>query len=369
MSNSNGIIQAPVDLINDVYRVLGIGPQNGGYSVGYACSNNHGKINMWAKYKPEIYNSIPPITLEMRKLNNFGLAPTATYTSKTSFVNAVKNGTFAGGWVYSPPAGNEWKRLSDFAGYNHKATSPFGTLNPSTGFLSSNSDFALVISAEAPEVDDGNSDSGIISIKDMQNVNADYGNWYFGILLYNSSRNLMATAAKPFSQLEDWQVDFGWVNPTNAGTYKGIPFISSKPFTLTGSEPADCKIVGIGQSGVNIILKSLSALYIPWATCWYVDNYSTVVQYEATITNTGSSNVTLTNVVLQVAFDENGLNATTLVSFGTVTVPAGTVWRKTGQVTLTSRSYQFCQMSYSGSTSEWVNFEEIEQEEPDSPDA
>ncbi len=368
MSYNGNTINAPINLQQDVYKCLGLAAQNGAFSVAYACENSHGKINKWAKYKPERHNSFVPITLTMRKGNNFGLAPSMTYTTKTAFINAVKNGTFSGGWVYNAPTSTNYKRLSDFDGYNHNATSPFGVLNPYTGFLPADNTISLVIPAEEPITDTDGGDSGIIGIKDMQNVNDNYSNWYFGILLYNSSRNLMATATNPFSQLDNWEVNFGYVAPSNAGTYKGVPFLSSKPFTISGGEPSNYKIVGIGQSGVKVELKTMSAVYVPWATCWYIDATSSKIQYEVTITNTGGSSVTLTNVVLQIATSVSGANSTTLKSFGSVTVAAGSVWRSSGQATLSSRSYQFCQMAYNGSASSgWVNFEELESPEVPAP--
>ena len=52
MSNSNGVITAPVNIETDIYRVLGISPTSSGYDLGYACGNKHGKINKWVRYKP-----------------------------------------------------------------------------------------------------------------------------------------------------------------------------------------------------------------------------------------------------------------------------------------------------------------------------
>lgn len=40
----------------DIAPVLGVGS----YDLGYLCSNAHGKINPWARYKPVRYESLAP---------------------------------------------------------------------------------------------------------------------------------------------------------------------------------------------------------------------------------------------------------------------------------------------------------------------
>ena len=53
----NGIITAPINA-SDPYRVLGVGQYNGWWDIGYVCSNQHGRINMWSRYKPVSLRSI-----------------------------------------------------------------------------------------------------------------------------------------------------------------------------------------------------------------------------------------------------------------------------------------------------------------------
>ena len=56
MAHSNGKITAPVGIDADIAPVLGVGS----YDLGYLCSNAHGKINSWARYKPVRYESLAP---------------------------------------------------------------------------------------------------------------------------------------------------------------------------------------------------------------------------------------------------------------------------------------------------------------------
>ena len=106
----NGIIIAPINAA-DPYRVLGIGQYNGWWDIGYICSNEHGKINMWSKYKPVNYNSKSELTEEEYAETNYGLTiPIFTFNDWEK-------------WIYEPPV--DLYRLLDFQNYNHMAIIPF----------------------------------------------------------------------------------------------------------------------------------------------------------------------------------------------------------------------------------------------------
>jgi len=342
-----------VSLLNDVNPVLGISTT----SVAYACMNQHGKINKWAKYKPELIDNVPfPISLEARKNNNFGLSAGKVYNSKTELVNAVKGNTFVAGWSYTPPGANNYKRLADFDGYYHHALSPFGDLISQTFVLSADSTRHLVIPASAPP-EDGKG----VSVSEMINANYDYKNWYFGILLYNTSRNFMATTTHTMnSPSADWQVDFGWINTAYAGTYKGIPFLSSKPFTVNGSEPSGVRITGIGNTGVTITLKSAAQTYQMFGSVMYADSTGYNLTYFISIDNPTSTARTFNGVVIEIAASSSGTGATTLISFGSVTVAAGTTWTKSGTKSVSnSNYYRYFRPYYTGyGVLTWIMMEE-----------
>ncbi|WP_297643631.1 hypothetical protein [uncultured Bacteroides sp.] len=115
MGVSNGIVSAPINP-QEVYNLLGVGKYNGEYNINYLCSNNHGKINKWAKYKPVKYP---------------GLAPSANYWKAADGFCGFKvprvDGTNIGAletatWEYSAPTGDDEPfRLLDFEGYDHNA--------------------------------------------------------------------------------------------------------------------------------------------------------------------------------------------------------------------------------------------------------
>lgn len=154
MSNSNGVIAAPVS-IGDVAQVLGVSSSD----LGTLCANGHGKINKWARYKPERRDGPRPMTYAGRKQNGFGLEvpyciswPDRFWTidvmNRMCYDILFNSQNYWDGWTYQPPRGyvsaslSEYFRLSDFAriptddtdeyygttfakGYNHNAVKPF----------------------------------------------------------------------------------------------------------------------------------------------------------------------------------------------------------------------------------------------------
>lgn len=140
MGVSNGIVSAPINP-QEVYNLLGVGKYNDEYNVNYICSNNHGKINKWAKYKPVKYP---------------GLAPSANYWKGTdekcgfSFpdtTSKITSQSSDGVWTYNPPTGGDSSpfRLLDFDGYNHNATSKWLSISiPTTTTIGYNVKLTIV---------------------------------------------------------------------------------------------------------------------------------------------------------------------------------------------------------------------------------
>ena len=121
MSHQSGLITAPIDVLGDVSPVLGV---NSG-DVGYLCSNEHGRINKWAKYKPVRFNKVGELAESEFKSsnNNFGLViPAASKTD--DWRDLYKNSS----WGYEAPRpGTDWCRITDFNGYKHDAIPLVGT--------------------------------------------------------------------------------------------------------------------------------------------------------------------------------------------------------------------------------------------------
>ena len=122
MSNSNGKITAPINIASDVYKVLGLSPNKGAYGIGYACSNEHERTNIWAKHKPVRHPNIGVLSAQQLKDTFYGLNP----QSENNNVNAIPPKIICEPWTYEPPRGGEKEpyRIADFDGYNHNALCP-----------------------------------------------------------------------------------------------------------------------------------------------------------------------------------------------------------------------------------------------------
>lgn len=117
MSIINGMIAPPIGL-QEVYTTLGLGKYNGVYDVGYACSNQHGKINSNSMYKPVRSDWWPKaLRDEDYFAANFGY-DVVEFNSYRAMRDAVDTR-----WSYLPPTTKF--RLTDFNRYQHGATSPF----------------------------------------------------------------------------------------------------------------------------------------------------------------------------------------------------------------------------------------------------
>lgn len=332
MAHNGGRITAPVDT-EDVRLTIGEPSDN----VKTLCMS--GRINPWAKYKPEAHGTMRSLTKENRKLWNFGLFAAQIYTSVTSFINAVADGTFNGGWTYRNVRAGDWGRLDDFDGYNHYARSPIGSLEPQT--LEAGSGGDLVVPAVPPPGIAGEGDgvidtadaNGEISFSEFQGSDGhDYGNWYFGILLYRSeSDRMIATSSVRMSDQQEWQVNFGPAG--GSGVYQGIPFISSKKITPGVAFPSDVRIAGCNSDGVNIRLVAAKDMYFHSGNCVYPDAAVNTIDYRLTIRNNSTQPYT-TDVVLLVASDSNGSYSQSVAQFPGITIPAGQSWTKEGSANI-----------------------------------
>lgn len=123
MSNSGTTISQPVNIAADVYKVLGISAKGGVYDTGYACSNDHGQIKIFNKYKPITASTVGIVTSEDRKKANHNLQ-----LSEAKYLDAKIQGYDK--WTYIKPTPPY--RITDFVntdeagyyGYNHNAVAP-----------------------------------------------------------------------------------------------------------------------------------------------------------------------------------------------------------------------------------------------------
>lgn len=172
MSHTSTTITKPVNTI-DISSVLGVASRQ----VGYLCSNKHGKITIWAKYKPVRFNKRNEIEDATKASVRYGISVSTVNTDAGHIgTNAV--------WEYLPPRGNSYYepcRMLDFNGYEHDATQPIDVVFPNKIYLNvpAGNLYNMYI-----DEDLGISSGRNLRVKDIFNAQL---SWYPGILVYNST--------------------------------------------------------------------------------------------------------------------------------------------------------------------------------------
>jgi len=195
MSNSNGIITAPVS-VWDVQQVLGT-TEN---MVEYLCI--HKNINKWARFKPVIYGdtfaSVPgEIENWWQATNGNSGFSISTFNSMIALISAANNST---GWEYKHPTGGEDApyRLADFNGYAHEARD-FVRIQVVNYDMFGQYGQAIVNLERGGTSHIGGSDYagiGELTFKDINIFSSQ--NWYLGLCIFNPDNNsqfIWATSA------------------------------------------------------------------------------------------------------------------------------------------------------------------------------
>ncbi len=235
-NSETGIITGPVS-INDVQRALGVSSND----IATLCT--HQNINIWAMYKPVDNSILLPdymsqwnsIQKEWNSIANwfhgiqsagwrYGLSFTG-YNSIASLVAAYDNATDnMNGWTYHRPrvAANSKPRLSDFAGYNHKAGA-FGA--------------AFIVSSPVG-VDNNNYGTLIASFSysrpgenNITPENLFRSNIYFGVALVRNGSVLYGTADQANEFIIQKSIQF-----SAQGTYDVYPFFCTAKQDFNGAQ-------------------------------------------------------------------------------------------------------------------------------------
>lgn len=115
MGHRNGVITKPVTTL-DICEELGVSNRK----VGYLCSNEHGQINQWAKYKPV------PLAAWHHPNENWYKGDDGNCGLKMVQTSNLVKSWQDGSWDYVPPTGapDSPYRMLDFDGYDSNAV-PF----------------------------------------------------------------------------------------------------------------------------------------------------------------------------------------------------------------------------------------------------
>lgn len=196
MGVSNGIVTAPVNP-QEVYKLLGVGKYNGWWDNGYICKGDHGKTNMWAKYKPFRYPLTSDPTEEQRIYRRYGVnVPMVdTYNLGKDIV-----------WTYAAPSGGNTEpyRLDDFIGYKHDSTPSIEIQIPDKIYVNKEDSMRYVYML----FDDYASTYTPGSLKVTEIFQSNGANsWYPGVLVHHPTKGtIWRTSTKKLSEFteEDW---------------------------------------------------------------------------------------------------------------------------------------------------------------------
>ena len=102
------------DAVREVAQLVGVGRRaDGRHHLSDVCIGRG--INMWAKYKPEDYNTQAHLNIDQRKANGFGIVISGASNITIKNLADLHKVQF----IYQRPT--TWKRLRDFNGYVHTA--------------------------------------------------------------------------------------------------------------------------------------------------------------------------------------------------------------------------------------------------------
>lgn len=222
MANNNGIITAPVSMY-DVQQVLG----ESSTDLATLCLSNN--INMWAKYKPVILNTIGHNDANWWKgtFGNCGIRMVNIRTTNRADIPSLYTNDQKNGWEYEKPMGgiNSPYRLGDFVGYNHYAIPPVSDFGGTTTIYKGDTcSFSIGYNAG------GNSS---LALTDITALGTDFADMYFGVLV-KGKETLCLTADSTLGDGGSY-VSFNSSN-LSGESYMVYPFLAVSPITIGSAE-------------------------------------------------------------------------------------------------------------------------------------
>lgn len=284
MSNSNGVITAPVS-IADVKQALGLASND----LGTLCTS--GKINKWARYKPV---SLPVLFVNDtfdKSTNLWGETDQNKgwhrpwfygHSAIPSFEipiiselnelgeNGVQKETAV--WKYNKPEGESYSpyRITDFCGYNHNASIPIHVA------MSSKIEINTIFSAAISDTYT-NKAHGEWEFSDILKIIDDNADVYAGITIWNRTRGVIVSYVKETSLVDDVDAGIFILDPSDSSAIS----LGGFGHTIRNNDIIDVYLylsTSPGETGESLISK-----YSPLAdndlTCYrrYIAGYRMVV--------------------------------------------------------------------------------------------
>lgn len=318
MGVSDGIITAPINA-SDPYVCMGLGQYNGWWDIGYICSNKHGRINMWSRYKPvHIANALEVNrdTLWYRGTNNdCGITPKSTMSYSqlpTFYINGESE------WTYMPPWGdrggivNSPYRLLDFWKYKHNAIAPISRFS-CPNKVSRNGTFTCdVLLAEDRDEDESEMlNPGSLSLKEIMRGGVSLNDWYLGAVVTDTSGKVMFFASG--NELSDGTFGHGFpkfsTNTLIMGySYYVYPFLSMHPQGQYGAVVANefLTIPDSSRGEIKVVSETEIAGIKIDVMAEYHYRGSTRVSVSGSYTIECTSRRTFTNNYLHLRFNADG---------------------------------------------------------------
>lgn len=293
MGYANSKITRPV-AIYDVQRALGLSKADLGTLV---IANG---VNMWARYKPETAVTglatlgVQPITLQQRNLNGYGIEAKMSngVGSISTLVDRLRAGTAASTFTYKKPYGTIASpyRLTDFDNYWHAAPCPIRAPYNPTDILGVTQQGTLQLYYY---VDIVGSDFGL-GLKDLriENDTNQLSEYYFGVLIYNSSNYAAATQQTKMGTTQQEGLDVTLTGvPQTSATYQMIPFFSTRPFTSASDTGAKTiyPMIWAAQE-IHTAAEAQYVLISTWGFVW--DNDMQTIRFKYSVVNRTSGNKT-----------------------------------------------------------------------------
>lgn len=288
MAYNNGKITKPVS-IYDVQRAVG----NSSPDLATLCKAN--TVNMWARYKPEtavtglVTLGIPPITLQERTLNGYGIEcrSNAGVGSISTLVDRLRAGTAVDCFTYKKPFGTIASpyRLTDFENYWHSAPVPIRAPYNPTDTLGVTQQGTLQLYYY---VDIEGSTYGL-GLKDLrfQSDSQQLSEYYFGILIYNSTTYAAATQDYKMGSVQQEGLDVTLTGvPQTTATYQMVPFFATQPITSASASFVGTiyPMIWAGQE-IHTAAESESQ-YIAISTWGFVwDNDMQTIRFKYSVVN------------------------------------------------------------------------------------
>lgn len=297
--NNNKRITAPVGIVADIAKALGVGSGD----LGYLCSNKHGKTNKWSRFKPiKIPNTANSgnAFLDIHLLKDYENGGTLykadgtcgiriPYTRGIStkiYAQKYFNGEMKWGVDAPEPNALYPARALDFDGYYVDAQPPIDTSNiQSDVWLEGNRfAFGFDIAHEGTKYNLGLTD---IDIRQVIEDAANITEWYPGLLFHKGSVYKAITSDNKLGNA--FNVNFEYEGTDFPGTWEVVPFLSEIPVnTWTGDEQYGYYI-GMDVDPFQITIHKAGTLIYGLINAYWINTEEKTIGFVGYITNNDSS--------------------------------------------------------------------------------